>query len=56
MYFLLTLSLEVGEFAFLCPFWQNMITFGVHQSSPIAAKNEENRRSGVFEYVCQCMV
>lgn len=33
-----------------------MITFGVHQSSPIAAKNEENRRSGVFEYVCQCMV
>lgn len=33
-----------------------MITLGVHQSTPAAAKNEENRRSGVFEYVCQCMV
>ncbi len=38
------------------PFWLNMITFGVHQSSPFTDKNEENRRSGVLEYVCQCMV
>lgn len=32
-----------------------MITFGVHQSSPFTAKNGEQRRSGLFEYVCQCM-
>lgn len=33
-----------------------MITFHVHHSPYIAAKNAENWRSGVFKYVCRCMV
>lgn len=36
--------------------WLNTLTFGGHQSSSFTAKNEEHQRSGVFEYVCQCML